>query len=145
RELVENGDIMEAETWLKQTEYNIHRIVKNQFGEVEVTADFNTVRKELGLPISSFVTGGENRQSFIKSMELGKETDQPMPEGDIPYFEELGFTPDTISNFYSRDLVRFYKEKTIGKAESTVRKYKNRLYVLRAALRNHRYSAREHS
>src|SRR5699024_6766721 len=66
RELVENGDIMEAETWLKQTEYNIHRIVKNQFGEVEVTADFNTVRKELGLPISSFVTGGENRQSFIK-------------------------------------------------------------------------------
>src|SRR5699024_12284819 len=32
----------------------------------------------------------------------------------------------------------FYKEKTIGKAESTVRKYKNSLNVLREALANHR-------
>src|SRR5690625_7974371 len=73
QELVENGNIVEAETWLKQTEYNIHRIVKNQFGEVEVTADFNTVRKELGLPISVFVTGGKNRQSYIKSIDLERD------------------------------------------------------------------------
>jgi len=144
QELVENGNIVEAETWLKQTEYNIHRIVKNQFGEVEVTADFNTVRKELGLPISAFVTGGENRQSYIKSIDLERDAREIVSKEDIPYSEELGFTPDTMNNFYAHDLVSFYKEKTIGKAESTVRKYKNSLNVLRKALANHRLSGWEH-
>src|SRR5699024_12208316 len=77
-------------------------------------------------------------------MESEKETDQPMPEVDIPYSEELGFTPDTISNFYAHDLVSFFKEKTIGKAERTVRKYKSSLNVLREALANHRLSRWEH-
>src|SRR5690625_1863058 len=144
RELVENGRVIEAETWLKQMEYQTYRIAERQFGEVGITADFNTIRKELGLPLSSFVTGGESRQSFIRSMESEKETDQPMPEEDIPYSEELGFTFDTISNFYAHDLVSFYKEKTIGKAESTVRKYKNSLNVLREALANHRLIGWEH-
>src|SRR5690625_7626805 len=44
----------------------------------------------------------------------------------------------------AQDLVSFYKEKTIGKAESTVRKYKNSLNVLRKALANHRLSGWEH-
>src|SRR5699024_6452535 len=127
RESVENRKVIDAETWLKQMEYQTYRIAEKQVGEVEITADLNTIRKELSLPLSTFVTGGENRQSFIRSMESEKETDQPMPEVDIPYSEELGFTPDTISNFYAHDLVSFYKEKTIGKAESTVRKYKSSL------------------
>src|SRR5699024_5609673 len=48
------------------------------------------------------------------------------------------------SDLYAHDLVSFYKEKTIGKAESTVRKYKSSLNVLREALANHRLSRWEH-
>ncbi|KYD05887.1 hypothetical protein B4102_3060 [Heyndrickxia sporothermodurans] len=133
RELVESGRIEEAETWLRHQEYNLYQLVKNDFGKVEKTADFNTIRKVLGLPLSPFVTGGESRISGVMPIKASNKTPLVNNE-DIPFYESLGFTPDTIDNFYAKSLVRFFKEKTEGKSENTVRKYKNSLYDLRLIL-----------
>lgn len=132
REMMQNGQVAEVDTWLKQQEYNLFLHVKNQFGNVEKTGDFNTVRKELGLPLSPFVTGGENRISAIVSINPNNQT--LVKEEDIPFYENLGFTPETINNFYAESFVNFFKEKTDGKSENTVRKYKNSLNNLREIL-----------
>lgn len=55
-------------------------------------------------------------------------------EKDIPFLESVGFTPKTADCFYALDIVRFFKEKTIGKSEATVRKYQNSLFDLRELL-----------
>jgi len=58
---------------------------------------------------------------------------------DIPFYENLGFTPETIDSFYAKPLVDFFKEKIAGKSENTVRKYKNSLFDLREVLESHSY------
>ncbi|WP_179295432.1 SEC-C domain-containing protein [Bacillus sp. FJAT-45350] len=133
RELVEQGKVRDAETWLKQTEYLMYMNVLKQFGKVEVTADHNTARKILGLPLSPFVTGGENRTSSMENVVSSKDGFK-VEEEDIPYLESLEFTPDTVDNFYSEDFVDFFKDKTGGKSEATVRKYKNSLVDLKELL-----------
>lgn len=130
RQLVEKGRIEEAETWLKQLECNMYYSVVEQYGEPDTTADYNTVRKNLGLPLSPFVTGGKNRKTSYSAIDSENEQAK-FTEDDIPYFQTLGFGPDKIDNFYTADIVRFYKERTIGKSETTVRKYSNSLYDLR--------------
>ncbi|MEC2076054.1 YecA family protein [Metabacillus fastidiosus] len=134
RELVRIGQSGDAQTWLKQTEYNMYLRVLNQYEKVDVTADFNSVRKELGLPLSPFVTGGENRQSSIIPIE---RPDKPvvLVEEDISDYEELGLSAETMKQFYAADLVNFYEEKTNGKAENTVRKYRNSLMDLSIILK----------
>ncbi|OIJ16373.1 hypothetical protein BKP37_06315 [Anaerobacillus alkalilacustris] len=127
--LMKTGRADQADLWLKQSEYKLFKNVYEQFGEVEVTADFNTVRKKLHLPISLFVTGGTNRATSIK-----KEVRNFVDEEDIPFLEQLGFTPSTVNSFYANDLLEFFKEKTIGKSETTVRKYQGSLYELRYLL-----------
>lgn len=134
RELIEMGRIEEAESWLKQMEYSLYKNAMKQFGKVDVTADFNTVRKELRLPLSPFVTGGEDRVSAIKTILPLRTRPIRVDNADIPYYEDLGFTPDTIDYFYTNDLVGFYKEKAAGKGEGTVRKYRNSLFDLREIL-----------
>jgi hypothetical protein len=133
RQLVESNRLEEAETWLKQIEYNLYLQVLEYTKEVKVTGDFNTVRKELGLPLSPFVTGGEKR--FSRFRAIGNPYQKTIvDEQEIPFYEDLGFAPSTIHHFYAQDLVEFYKEKTIGKAEGTVRKYRNSLYEIRREL-----------
>ncbi len=53
---------------------------------------------------------------------------------DIPLLEQLGFTLETANKFYTADILEFYKEKTLGKSDSTVRKYRTTLYDLRELL-----------
>lgn len=135
-ELMENGRVDDVETWLKQHEYTIYQLVKKDYGEVEISADFNTVRKKLGLPFSPFVTGGDNRFSGIVPIK------PPLVKNeDIPFYEYLGFMPDTIDNFYAKSLVSFFKEKTDGKSENTIRKYRNSLYDLREILETNRLTS----
>jgi len=133
REMVQKGRAEEVETWLKQLEYNLYLQVKDQFGTVEKTGDFNTVRKELGLPLSPFVTGGEDRVSAIVAINQPNK-EQVVKNEDIPFYENLGFTPDSVDNFYAKALVSFFQEKTDGKSENTVRKYRNSLSDLREIL-----------
>ncbi|MEH7386495.1 SEC-C metal-binding domain-containing protein [Bacillus sp. JJ1521] len=134
RQLVEKGKEDLAEVWLKQSEYNLYLQLYQQYGKVEVTADFNTVRRELGLELSPFVTGGKQRQSKLLPVLHKDQRKTVILEQDILIYENLGFTPETIDNFYTKDLIEFYKEKTIGMSESTQRKYQNSLYDIREVL-----------
>ena len=134
RQLVEKGREDLAEVWLKQSEYNLYLLVYQQYGNVEITADFNTVRRELGLETSPFVTGGKKRHSELLPILNKEQRKTVILEQDIPIYENLGFTPKTVDNFYTKDLINFYKEKTDGLSESTQRKYQNSLYDIREVL-----------
>lgn len=135
RKLVETGQTFLAEEWLKQAEYDLYKAVYEKYGSVEVTADFNTVRKQLGLPLSPFVTGGDNRHSDIKPVTPAPR-DVAVSEADIATYEKLGFTPQTVNTFYAKDIFSFYKEKTDGKSEATERKYRNSLHNVREIIEN---------
>ncbi|OLO39380.1 hypothetical protein BTR23_10100 [Alkalihalophilus pseudofirmus] len=128
RSLMKTGQEDVADVWLKQSEYDLYKNVYRQIGEVEVTADFNTVRKELNLPLSPFVTGGASRSSALKNVN------NLIREEDIPFLEELGFTPTSVNSFFANDFLEFYKEKTVGKSEATVRKYRGSLFDLQYLL-----------
>ncbi|QGQ48196.1 SEC-C domain-containing protein [Metabacillus sediminilitoris] len=129
KELIESGRIADAENWLKQIEFNLYQQVRQQYQHVDITADFNTVRKELGLPLSPFVTGGDKRISTFE--QITKQNQQAAPRVEIdPDYEQLGFTIESINSFYAEDMVAFFKEKTAGKSENTVRKYRNSLQDL---------------
>jgi hypothetical protein len=134
RQLVEKGKEDLAEVWLKQSEYNLYLQVYQQYGKVEITADFNTVRRELGLEFSPFVTGGKQRHSELLPILNKEQRKTVILEQDIPIYENLGFTPKTVDNFYTKDLIMFYKEKTDVMSESTKRKYQNSLYDIREVL-----------
>ena len=134
RDLVESNKKDLAEVWLKQSEYNLYKLVYKQYGNVKNTADFNTVRRELGLKLSPFVTGGKQRHSELLPVNNIEQRKTVILGEDIQIYEDLGFTPETIDNFYTKDLVAFYKDKTNGMSENTIRKYQNSLYDIREVL-----------
>lgn len=133
RELALSGEEKKAETWLRHAEYSLYRQVLQNEETVDVTADFNGVRQMLGFELSPFVTGGASRKTNIETIELDDSSPRLMEE-DIPYLEELGFTPETIKTFFIGDMLRFYKERTIGKSDATKRKYRHGLSALQEIL-----------
>lgn len=139
KELIEAGRKDDADVWLKQMEYNMYLQVNQQHQNVETTADYNTVRKELGFALSPFVTGGDKRTSSFEQIEAPYQEEQQVSVEveDIPYYEQLGFTTETSNNFYSEDFVTFFKAKTAGKSENTMKKYRNSLNDLRMILEQH--------
>ena len=80
------------------------------------------------------MTGGKQRHSELLPVINIEQRKTVILEEDIQIYENLGFTPETIDNFYTKDLVAFYKDKTNGMSENTIRKYKNSLYDIREAL-----------
>lgn len=137
RKLVEEGRVQEADDWLKQHEYMIYDHVAKQFGEVPVTADFNKPRKELGLALSPFVTGGEARNTAFKPAESPVERETYIAEKDAPLYEDLGILEENMNRFYVEDLLDFYKDKGLGKTTGTKKKYRDSLFDIRAALEKH--------
>lgn len=133
-DLLNEGRVEEVEAYFQQREYNLYTQVQKEHGNVEITADFNSTRKELGLPPSPFVTGGVERETTIQQIESPAKQKPVVKEEDIPVYELLGFAPATVNNFYSEDLVNFFKEKTDGKSDLTLRKYRNCLFDLREIL-----------
>ena len=123
-ELKESGRLEQLETWVKQEEYQIHLQLNKHFGKVSVTPDFNTYRKNTGLPLSYFVTGSESRSSSITKLNFEENA-------SLEEYQVLGFTPHTSDRFYVKDMLEFYIEKTEGKSKGTVRKYRNSLHDLR--------------
>ena len=109
-------------------------LLYKQYGKVEVTADFNTIRRQLGLELSPFVTGGKQRHSELLPVNNKKPRQTIVLKEDIPIYDNLGFLPETVDNFYTKDLIAFYKEKTNGVSASTKRKYENSLYDIREFL-----------
>ena len=123
-ELIEAGRLDELDTWLKQEEYQIHVHLAKHFGKVDVTPDFNTYRKNVNLPLSTYVTESETRTSNLTKLKF-EDKEQ------VEAYQVLGFTPYTSDKFYAKDMLAFYKEKTEGKSKGTVRKYRNSLHDLR--------------
>lgn len=136
RELVSDGHSQLADDWLKQSEYMVYENVVEQFGEVKVTADFNKPRKELGLPLSSFVTGGADRVTAFKPApaESPVERETQVVEEDLPLFEDLGIELENKEAFYVQDILRFYREKGVGKTSGTKKKYRDSLFAIREIL-----------
>ncbi|WP_345242059.1 SEC-C domain-containing protein [Pontibacillus salipaludis] len=134
REVVEQGEDHLAERWLKRSENQSHVMLWNDQQDLSVTPDYSAVRRELGLPLSPFVTSRESRRTTLESIESHDERETIVIEAEVPYYEDLGFTDETKNAFYARDLVRFYREKVDGKSDSTKRKYKKALYAIRGAL-----------
>lgn len=134
RQAVKSGKEDLAEVFLKESEYSFYLLVYQQYGKVETTADFNTVRRELGMELSPFVTGGKERHSELVSVHNQEKRKTVILEQDIPIYEDLGFTPTTVDSFYTKDLIQFYREKTGGVSESTERKYRNNINHIREAL-----------
>ncbi|WP_194201634.1 hypothetical protein [Metabacillus mangrovi] len=131
RELCEDGEQEKADVWLKEAEYQYY----SNFSTEGRTADFNTLRRELGLPFSPFVAGGKDRvTSLERSDGPPAEADPHYTQEEITLYQLLGFRPDTVENFYAKDMMTFFKEKIEGKSENTMRKYRNNLFDLRDIL-----------
>ncbi len=134
RQLMEKEESQLVESYLRNAEFNLNSVVLNKYPNVKISPDINTERKELGLPLSPFVTGGENRYTSVKTVPKPKKRETVVLEEDIPRYERLGFSPGTVDAFYTDDIIRFYKEKTEGKSKGTERKYRNSLYDIREIL-----------
>ena len=130
--LSEMNDALLIDEYLKRMEYTINRQVLKEYKQIEVSADFNTIRKAYHLNASSFVTGDNRETSIKKAAEEKREL--RILEEEIVYLEELGFVPEKIDNYYTADILRFYKESMIGKSLGTKRKYMNSLSMLRGLL-----------
>jgi len=143
-ELIAAGRKDEVKAYLQQREYSLYVQAHYEFKDIAVTPDFNSVRRELGLPLSPFVTGGKSRASSIEKIDspLAKKK-SIVKEEDIPNYELLGFTPATVDNFFAGDFVTFFKEKTEGKSDLTLRKYRNCLFDLREIFLEHPVSSWE--
>ena len=63
-EMVAEGKMDQLEQWIRQQEYMSYMHLK-QAGNADTSADFNAVRRKLGLPLSPYVTLREKRQSSL--------------------------------------------------------------------------------
>ncbi|TSB47953.1 SEC-C domain-containing protein [Alkalicoccobacillus porphyridii] len=133
-ELIDNGRLEEADTWFKQIEYNLYDQVMSKYKDMEFTFDMNPFRKEAGLSPSPFVTNLEKRHSGIRRIYYHDNQFLSVKKEDINIYEDLGFSPDTIDSFFHDPILSFFKEKTDGKAEGTVRKYRSSLNIIRFSL-----------
>src|SRR5699024_7560774 len=106
-----------GETWLKTAEFNLYKQILERFNSVGLCADFNTIRTEFSLLLSTFVPCGAKSKTELIQIQL-EETSTRLLEEDIPYLEALGFTPESLDSFYIQDIIRFYREKTDGKSDA---------------------------
>lgn len=129
-QLLADQEIDLVEEWLRRNENTIYSLVKNTYGDVEHTYNINTIRKELGLPLSPFVTHSDQRETSLIPSGSPIEKPKRLRQADVPIFQLLGFTPDSAFEFYGQDIVDFYKKKTEGKAKATQSKYEFGLSLL---------------
>lgn len=129
QDVVSAGNIEDAEKFLQKLEYYSYTDYL-QFG---ISTDFNSLRKELGLEASPFVskvTKDEERVSKITVLNT------IVAESSITekFLAELEL-PNTIANHvFAEKIASFYFEKTEGKAKSTQQKYKKALFEICSAL-----------
>lgn len=133
-ELVDNNQMDAAESWFRQSEFNLYDKVITKYQTVDITFDINHFRKEVGLPESPFVTQKENRDSSLKPIYYHNNQFLSVKQEDIETYEDLGFSPNTVDAFYHDPILHFFKEKTDGKAAGTVRKYRTSLFTIRYSL-----------
>ncbi|HLQ73621.1 MAG TPA: SEC-C metal-binding domain-containing protein [Bacillota bacterium] len=133
QQLMNQEKKFDVEMWLRQMEYGMYRTALARFNEVSVTMDFNSVRKLLHMPLSPFVTGGASRETAVRYVEY-KHTGHELLEKQLPILEDLGFTPDTLAQFFTADFIYFYEEKQQSLSEEELRTYRENLIMLRELL-----------
>ena len=128
-EMVAEGKMDQLEQWIRQQEYMSYMHLK-QVGKADLSADFNAVRRKLGLPLSPYVTLREKRQSSLTLEPPIQETvservQAPLLEkDDILFMEEIGIPFEESDQFYMKDIIECFKEKAVGKSQSTYYKYR---------------------
>ncbi|WP_286170498.1 site-specific integrase [Geobacillus sp. AYS3] len=129
-QMVEQGKKEEVERWLQEREYisfmNAERL------ECPVTVDFNTIRRKFGLPLSPFVTLGEKRQTRLLEKQRTDEMEQ---------YEQYDMPLEWMDSFFGKDIAEFFIEKTRGKSEATVSKYRTGLSIIAQYLLQSRLSS----
>ena len=119
----------QLEQWIRQQEYMSYMHLK-QVGKADLSADFNAVRRKLGLPLSPYVTLREKRQSSLTLEPPIQETVAErvqaslLEESDIQFMEEIGIPFEESDQFYMKDIIECFKEKAVGKSQSTYYKYR---------------------
>ncbi|PLR97842.1 SEC-C metal-binding domain-containing protein [Bacillus sp. T33-2] len=136
REMATQGRAQEVEQWLREKEYNSFDILMEQHKELPATTDYNSVRKELGLPLSPFVTLGEKRVTALTKSVNPFPRPHYISEQDMPIYQQLGFTPETSRAFYANDILGFFKKQVSGKSAATVQKYVTGVSILVDYLQN---------
>ena len=131
KEMVAHGETEQLELWLQQQEFFGFQN-KNGSDQDYVTADFNTIRRKLGLKPSPFVTLREERQSSIIKMNHSEQAS--FTEEDMALMEEIDISLEDVQRFYVRDLLEFFKEKGVGRAQNTYYKYRLGLQTIAAFL-----------
>ncbi|MDV2683565.1 SEC-C domain-containing protein [Alkalihalophilus lindianensis] len=120
QQLVREGELEVVETWMRQSEYDLFIAQKSKVGSTEYTADYNSIRKHLNLPLSPYVTGGDRRQSTHAMIALDREQVDKVNRG----------AEKNTGTFYLPLIEQFKEVKTAGKSDSTIRKYTNSLKIL---------------
>lgn len=126
RQAKQKGKSNEIELFLETLEYNNYNHIRSTETNDFITGDFNAFRRELGLPLSPFVTGRQHRISTLEVIDSPYPKEKPIQKEDFDLLLELGCTSPNRMPF-ATDIINFYKEKTNGKAKGTVLKYKNGL------------------
>lgn len=129
-QLAEQGKKEAVERWLQEREY-ISFMNAEQL-ECPVTVDFNTIRRKFGLPLSPFVTLGEKRQTRLLEMQRTHELER---------YEQYETPLEWMDSFFGKDIAEFFIEKTRGKSEATVSKYRTGLSIIAQYLLQSRLSS----
>lgn len=128
-EAVEQGYGEQVEMWLREREFNSFRMQERK-GYSSVTADYNTIRRQLGLTTSPFVTLGDSRETRVTDVPDPFPRPSRIREEDVHFYESLGFTPETAQYFFALDVLQFFKDKVLGKSEATYHKYRTGLSMV---------------
>ncbi|MCP8969358.1 SEC-C metal-binding domain-containing protein [Ectobacillus ponti] len=126
-EAVVQGYREQVETWLRQREFSSYRL---RDAVSAVTADYNTVRKQLGLPLSPFVTLREKRETKLDPAVNPFVQAPLIEEEDFMFYEGLQLTAEAMQSFFVNDVIEFFKQKISGKSEGTYYKYRTGLTIL---------------
>jgi SEC-C motif len=129
-QMAKQGKKEEVERWLQEREYISFMNAKQL--ECPVTVDFNTIRRKFGLPLSLFVTLGEKRQTRLLEKQRTHEMEQ---------YEQYDLPLEWMDSFFGTDIAEFFIEKTRGKSEATVSKYRTGLSIIAQYLLQSRLSA----
>ncbi|WP_097677931.1 YecA family protein [Bacillus massilinigeriensis] len=119
----------ELELWLREAEFVSYENTRKQSKE-RWTADYNTIRRALNLPLSPFTTLREKRESVITLLESPVNPMVDWTQEEIELWDEMGIPVHEMKNAYARDLLEFFQEKGAGRSANTFYKYRLGVQVI---------------
>ena len=132
------GDVVknEIDRLIVETGKSYNQIVIEYFPELisiilnHVNGHVPSEDNEPKQTIQEIVTDSTEERDTSLPKSAGPNDEVKVKESENPYFQQLGFTPETETKFYGQDIVDFFIEKTDGKTDRTIAKYENGLRYL---------------